>query len=144
VHWLGGEYGGTKDGVPRAALFQGEGAGTSGAKARRVGIKRAGVEEFSSGVLRRRKFRVGKVNGVSHLEKGENGEVFADRWRLSGTNSAGGGIMTTDPVCGMRIDEKKTPEFHTQFAGRKYFFCSEECRKEFEADPNGYVETAAA
>jgi len=52
--------------------------------------------------------------------------------------------MTTDPVCGMRIDEKKNGEFQTQFAGRKYFFCSEDCRKEFEADPSGYVETAAA
>jgi YHS domain-containing protein len=51
--------------------------------------------------------------------------------------------MTTDPVCGMRVEEKKA-ESQTQFAGRKYFFCSEECRKEFEADPNGYVETAAA
>jgi len=51
--------------------------------------------------------------------------------------------MTTDPVCGMRIEEKKS-EVHTQFAGKRYFFCSEECRKEFEADPNEYVETAAA
>jgi YHS domain-containing protein len=60
------------------------------------------------------------------------------------TNFAGGGIMTTDPVCGMTVDEKKKSEFQTQFAGRRYFFCSEECRKEFEADPGGYVETAAA
>ena len=52
--------------------------------------------------------------------------------------------MTTDPVCGMRIDEKKNGEFQTQFAGVKYFFCSEDCRKEFEADPSGYLETAAA
>jgi P-type Cu+ transporter len=51
--------------------------------------------------------------------------------------------MTTDPVCGLEINEKKS-EFQAQFAGRKYFFCSEECQKEFEADPGGYVETAAA
>jgi YHS domain-containing protein len=48
----------------------------------------------------------------------------------------------TDPVCGMKVDEKS--EFHTQFAGRKYFFCSDECRKEFESEPDEYVETAAA
>jgi hypothetical protein len=36
-----------------------------------------GVEEFSSGVLRRRNFGMGNVNGVSHLEKAENGRVFA-------------------------------------------------------------------
>jgi Cu+-exporting ATPase len=50
--------------------------------------------------------------------------------------------MTTDPVCGMQVDEKES-EFRTQFAGRKYFFCSEECLKTFETEPNEYVETAA-
>jgi len=50
--------------------------------------------------------------------------------------------MTTDPVCGMKVDEKES-EFKTQFAGRKYFFCSDECRKEFESQPSEYVETAA-
>jgi Cu+-exporting ATPase len=58
------------------------------------------------------------------------------------TNSLIGGMMTTDPVCGMKIDERRS-EFHTQFAGRKYSFCSEECKKEFEADPEEFVETSA-
>lgn len=47
-----------------------------------------------------------------------------------------------DPVCGVPVDERS--QFHTQFAGKKYFFCSEDCRKEFEAEPDEYVETAAA
>jgi YHS domain-containing protein len=51
--------------------------------------------------------------------------------------------MKTDPVCGMTVDDKK-PDYQAQFGGKKYFFCSEECRKEFEADPIEYVETAAA
>jgi YHS domain-containing protein len=51
--------------------------------------------------------------------------------------------MTVDPVCGMRVDEKRS-EFEMQFAGKKYSFCSEECRQEFQADPDEYVETAAA
>ena len=50
--------------------------------------------------------------------------------------------MTIDPVCGMEIDEMH-PEFQTQFAGRKYFFCSEECRREFGERPEEFVETAA-
>jgi Cu+-exporting ATPase len=50
--------------------------------------------------------------------------------------------MTTDPVCGIKV-ETKNNEFQTQFAGRKYYFCSDECRQEFEADPAEYVETAA-
>ena len=51
--------------------------------------------------------------------------------------------MTRDPVCGMKVDDNRA-EFQTQFAGKKYFFCSDECRKEFEAEPDAYVETAAA
>ena len=52
--------------------------------------------------------------------------------------------MTIDPVCGMEINERKKSEFQTQFAGQSYFFCSEECLKDFEDDPGGYIETAAA
>jgi YHS domain-containing protein len=47
----------------------------------------------------------------------------------------------TDPVCGRKIDENT--EFQARFAGKKYAFCSEECRKEFEERPEEYVETAA-
>ena len=50
--------------------------------------------------------------------------------------------MTTDPVCDRTIDETES-EFQTQFAGKKYFFCSEECRKEFEDRPDEYLEIAA-
>jgi len=85
-----------------------------------------------------------KVNGVSHLGTAENGETFAvGRLGVCATKSCKEEFMTTDPVCGMKVDERRT-EFQTQFAGKKYFFCSDECRKEFEADPNEYVETAAA
>jgi Cu+-exporting ATPase len=54
-----------------------------------------------------------------------------------------GGSMTNDPVCGMRVDEESA-EFQTQFAGKKYYFCSADCREEFEDQPADYVETAAA
>ena len=50
--------------------------------------------------------------------------------------------MAMDPVCGIEVDERNL-EFQTQFAGKKYFFCSEDCRKEFESEPQEYVETAA-
>jgi YHS domain-containing protein len=85
------------------------------------------------------------------MGKGERSQVLGPKGRteralLSGGEYANkfcaGGIMTTDPVCGMRVDEKRA-EFQTQFAGKKYFFCSEECRKEFEDQPQDYVETAA-
>ena len=42
----------------------------------------------------------------------------------------------------MELDEQSS-EFQAQFAGIKYFFCSDECRKEFQERPEDYVETAA-
>jgi YHS domain-containing protein len=51
-------------------------------------------------------------------------------------------VMAIDPVCGMNVDEKNA-EFQTQVGGKKYFFCSEECKKEFLEKPEEYVETAA-
>ncbi len=50
--------------------------------------------------------------------------------------------VTTDPVCGMKIEDNH-PKFELQFAGKKYFFCSEDCRKEFEEQPEQYIDTAA-
>jgi YHS domain-containing protein len=45
--------------------------------------------------------------------------------------------MTADPVCGMKIGEQSA-EFHTQFDRQEYFFfCSDECRKEFEQRSQG-------
>jgi Cu+-exporting ATPase len=50
--------------------------------------------------------------------------------------------MTTDPVCGMRVNDID-PDFETKFAGRRYIFCSEKCQQEFEQRPEEYVEAAA-
>ena len=50
--------------------------------------------------------------------------------------------MTTDPVWEMKVDEKNH-QYQPQFAGRKYAFCSEDCKKEFDKRPEEYVETAA-
>ncbi len=43
----------------------------------------------------------------------------------------------TDPVCGMKVDRSKA--LRAVHAGRAYFFCSEECRSQFEADPAAYT-----
>jgi YHS domain-containing protein len=91
--------------------------------------------------MSRRNLARRKINGVSDLRTRENGSVVAGRAGI-GRKILYGGIRMTDPVCGLRVDERS--EFHTQFAGKKYFFCSEDCRKEFEAEPDEYIETAAA
>ena len=86
------------------------------------------------------------------VEKAEPDQSFGEGQRTEGsllTSGAGRkqilhqeGSMTRDPFCGTRVEEKES-EFQTQFAGKKYFFCSEECRKEFENQPDEYIEAAA-
>lgn len=45
----------------------------------------------------------------------------------------------TDPVCGMEVDTSKTP-YKTVYKGKIYYFCSAHCMKEFEANPEFYIQ----
>ena len=38
----------------------------------------------------------------------------------------------------MDVDEKNAPA-ETEYAGDTYYFCSNECKEKFEADPERYV-----
>jgi YHS domain-containing protein len=42
----------------------------------------------------------------------------------------------------MDIDESRT-NFHSQYAGREYHFCSEECKDTFDSEPQRYATSAA-
>lgn len=44
-----------------------------------------------------------------------------------------------DPVCGMFVDTFNA-RARTVFSGRSYYFCSEECRGQFEANPTRYID----
>ena len=46
--------------------------------------------------------------------------------------------MTTDPVCGMPVDEP-TAAGSSVFEGSNYYFCSAGCKKKFETNPSAYV-----
>jgi len=50
--------------------------------------------------------------------------------------------MTKDPVCGMSVDEKKTPAM-TQHNGKTYHFCSPGCRDTFTKSPEKFVDEKA-
>lgn len=43
-----------------------------------------------------------------------------------------------DVVCGMTVDPKKTP-YHSVYESKHYYFCSENCKKQFTANPGQYV-----
>ena len=45
--------------------------------------------------------------------------------------------MATDPVCGMKVDEK-TARFTSAHDGNAFYFCSVECKQAFDADPHRY------
>jgi Cu+-exporting ATPase len=43
-----------------------------------------------------------------------------------------------DPVCGMQIDPAKAAG-KTEYKGRTYYFCSDHCKKTFEANPEAVL-----
>lgn len=48
-----------------------------------------------------------------------------------------------DPVCGMLI-ESETATGQSSYQGTTYSFCSTECLRQFEAEPERYVASSAA
>jgi YHS domain-containing protein len=42
-----------------------------------------------------------------------------------------------DPVCGMTVDI--TTSYSEAVDGQTYYFCSEQCRQRFDANPTGYL-----
>jgi Cu+-exporting ATPase len=43
-----------------------------------------------------------------------------------------------DPVCGMTVNPGRAAAVAT-YKGRSYFFCSDECKERFDADPEAFV-----
>ncbi|HYK87895.1 MAG TPA: YHS domain-containing protein [Acidobacteriota bacterium] len=43
-----------------------------------------------------------------------------------------------DPVCGMEVDAESTVG-SSEYGGRTYYFCSEDCKEAFDAVPGQYV-----
>lgn len=50
--------------------------------------------------------------------------------------------MPIDPVCGMDVDEKNAAA-KTEYQGQSVYFCSTECKKQFEDNPQEYVRQSA-
>ena len=50
--------------------------------------------------------------------------------------------MPIDPVCGMMVAEEHAAVC-TDHKGKHYCFCSEECKEEFDAEPETYVTESA-
>ena len=50
----------------------------------------------------------------------------------------GGEQMAIDPVCNMKVDEKKAAAT-SEYKGKKYYFCSVACKKAFDEKPEKYL-----
>jgi Cu+-exporting ATPase len=50
--------------------------------------------------------------------------------------------MAIDPVCGMSVDEKSAAAT-SSYKGKTYYFCSEDCKKIFDKQPDTYAKQAA-
>ena len=44
-----------------------------------------------------------------------------------------------DVVCGMQIDPTKAKGGKSEYKGKTYYFCSEDCKKKFDKEPAKYV-----
>jgi Cu+-exporting ATPase len=42
-----------------------------------------------------------------------------------------------DPVCGMQVDDK-TAKHQSNYQGKTYFFCSADCKRKFDQNPQQY------
>jgi Cu(I)/Ag(I) efflux system membrane fusion protein len=92
-----------------------------------------------------------RVQIVSGLEPGERIVVSSNflvdsesRMKLAAFGSASAAQQVKDPVCGMNVDPAAPGTLKVTRAGTTYYFCSESCKKSFEANPGKYVHEMAA
>lgn len=48
--------------------------------------------------------------------------------------------MSRDPVCKMQVDEQNAP--NSIYMNNTYYFCSLDCKEQFDNNPDRYVEAA--
>lgn len=46
--------------------------------------------------------------------------------------------MAIDPICKMKVDEKKAAATY-EYKGQKFYFCSVGCKEKFIKDPGKFV-----
>jgi YHS domain-containing protein len=64
---------------------------------------------------------------------------FVDAYlRLETLEAYQAGNEVTDPVCGMRLNKLHAPA-QAEYRGVKYYFCVEDCRRKFLAEPDRYL-----
>lgn len=65
----------------------------------------------------------------SHKQRSDNHENAQPRWIAP--------LVDTDPVCGMSVQTENAKS--VVHDGSVFYFCSQDCREKFEAEPETYL-----
>ena len=55
-------------------------------------------------------------------------------------------LKQKDPVCGMQVDQEKARSkgLTSEHEGQTFYFCSTDCKQQFDQDPHRYGHPAAS
>ena len=76
-------------------------------------------------------------NKDEHKEQDTNNEQAAHHQQIENKQPSEF-IELRDPVCGMEVNKSSSSLVSDHF-GRTFHFCSEQCRKLFDINPNKYI-----
>jgi YHS domain-containing protein len=65
-------------------------------------------------------------------------EISYDDGRITFGDRRETGLLARDPVCGMDVEIARAAA-STDFDGRTYYFCTLQCKDDFERQPTMYV-----
>jgi RND family efflux transporter MFP subunit len=116
------------------------------------GLKKTVFVDRGQGYFEPRQIETGwrlgdRVEVIEGLMPGErivlSGNFLIDsESRLQAVGMGIYGDIRLDPVCGMEVDEVRaeTLGLTSVFKGKTYYFCSEECKEEFDNNPEQFIE----
>jgi multidrug efflux pump subunit AcrA (membrane-fusion protein)/YHS domain-containing protein len=119
------------------------------------GLKKTVFVERGEGFFEPREVETGwrfedRVQIVKGLAAGER-IVVAGNFLIGSESrlkeaAAGMYAPVKDVVCGMEVDKGKAEAAgkQSQYGGKAYYFCSEQCKRKFEANPDSYLKKIAA
>jgi Cu(I)/Ag(I) efflux system membrane fusion protein len=113
----------------RKVVFVDKGDGTFEPRRVETGWRRGGLVEITRGLMNKERI---VVSGTFMIDS-------ESRMQAAAMGIYDEGVM--DPVCGMYIDEKKARAAGrtVKFGGPLYYFCSPECKQDFEKGPRRYL-----
>jgi YHS domain-containing protein len=65
-------------------------------------------------------------------------EISYDDGRITFGDRRETGLIARDPVCGMDVEIARAPAT-VDYEGRTYYFCSVQCKQDFERQPQMYI-----